>query len=87
MSHPRTRAERRAAKRKEFNRKYFLSQTASYPAPYFLTYARNKGRRRTLHTKPPVDYDFKVPGEYRDYYSWRGKYRAEKNSFSSAWSC
>ena len=43
MSHPRTRAERRAAKRKEFNRKYFLSQTASYPAPYFLTYARNKG--------------------------------------------
>lgn len=81
MSHPRTRAERRVAKRKEFNRKYFLSQNAGYPAPYFLTYARNKGRRRTLHTKAPVDYDFKVPGEYKDYYSWRGKYRAEKIYF------
>ena len=74
MSHPRTRAERRVAKRKEFNRKYFLSQNTGYPTPYFLTYARNKGWRRTLHAKPPVDYDFKVPGEYRDYYSWRGKY-------------
>lgn len=35
MSHPRTRAERRVAKRKEFNRKYFLSQNTGYPAPYF----------------------------------------------------
>ena len=83
MNHPRTRAERRIAKKKEFNRKYFLSQNASYPAPYSLTYARNKGRYWTLRTKPPVGYDFKVPGEYKDYHSWRGKYRVEKFIFVS----
>lgn len=81
MRHPRTRAERRAAKKKEFNRKYFLSQNTGYPSPYFLTYAKNKGYHWSLHNEAPVDYDFKVPGEYRDYYSWRGKYRAEKIYF------
>lgn len=81
MNHPRTRAERRIAKKKEFDRKYFLSQNAGYPAPYSLTYARNKGWHWTLRTKSPVGYDFKVPGEYRDYHSWRGKYRVEKIYF------
>ena len=77
MRHPRTRAERRAVKKKEFDRKYFLSQVVNYPTPYCLTYAKNSG----CHTNRIIDYDFKVPGEYRDYYSWRGKYRAEKIYF------
>lgn len=77
MRHPRTRAERRAAKKKEFNRKYFLSQVANYPTPYCLTYAKNSG----CHTNRLIDYDFEIPGDYKNYYSWRGKYRAEKIYF------
>lgn len=77
MSHPRTRAERRAAKRKEFNRKYFLSQVVNYPTPYCLTYAKNSG----CHTNRLIDYDFEIPGDYKNYCSWRGKYRAEKIYF------
>lgn len=77
MSHPRTRAERRAAKKKEFNRKYFLSQVVNYPTPYCLTYAKNSG----CHTNRLIDYDFKIPGDYKNYCSWRGKYRAEKIYF------
>lgn len=77
MRHPRTRAERRAVKKKEFNRKYFLSQVANYPTPYCLTYAKNSG----CHTNRLIDYDFEIPGDYKNYYSWRGKYRAEKIYF------
>ena len=77
MRHPRTRAERRAVKKKEFNRKYFLSQVANYPTPYCLTYAKNSG----CHTNRLIDYDFEIPGDYKNYCSWRGKYRAEKIYF------
>lgn len=77
MRHPRTRAERRAVKKKEFNRKYFLSQVANYPTPYCLTYAKNSG----CHTNRLIDYDFEIPGDYKNYCSWRGKYRVEKIYF------
>lgn len=77
MRHPRTRAERRAVKKKEFNRKYFLSQVVNYPTPYCLTYAKNSG----CHTNRLIDYDFEIPGDYKNYCSWRGKYRAEKIYF------
>ena len=77
MRHPRTRAERRAVKKKEFNRKYFLSQVVNYPTPYCLTYAKNSG----CHTNRFIDYDFEIPGDYKNYCSWRGKYRAEKIYF------
>lgn len=77
MRHPRTRAERRAVKKKEFDRKYFLSQVVNYPTPYCLTYAKNSG----CHTNRLIDYDFEIPGDYKNYCSWRGKYRAEKIYF------
>lgn len=77
MRHPRTRAERRAVKKKEFDRKYFLSQVVNYPTPYCLTYAKNSG----CHTNRLIDYDFEIPGDYKNYCSWRGKYRVEKIYF------
>lgn len=80
MRHPRTRAERREAKRKEFKRKLMISRTSGYPNPYYIAYARNKGQNYRNRT---VDYDYHDAGQHRRFWMWLGEFQKEKIYFKT----